>query len=525
MLLKRWLTGIGLGLSLVPVMGQGPMSSPDMELSALYPVDKDQRVRSVSPNADLSADLKWFCDGDYLFLYLHIRDEDLHLDAKSDFSDHVELWLALPDESFPSDFAYDFHPNYVVGQNPLSRSQDDYEPRFFSIYSEYANELELRPFQEDYDYEREAGQEMPPSQNLRLDQVHFGLMRYALFADERPAELLNRTELFPVEDALKASLGDVEQGIQYQVTHHEQGEYEINVRISPQALGFIQLPEMRELAVMVDVHDTDYRGRRAEAKLSSSPYRSEHGASPSDFNQIRFQVPFYTNFTTIPDQLFHEAGYFPLCFYSRQDWIGTGIDVDAIAYREHHTSQELTEVKFAREPFHYDVLNVDGVEVESLVIEKEYVNELPKRLEYKLLHQYLLETQQVKTFLSNTGAIPNEVFRFPDHELGVILSTNQTRDLFGWGECGNCLEESISILRITPDEKKILLDIYQGEGSQGYCQIGSQSFEGYSVGGMYWIQEGKVLVLRLNHQFRKEVKRVRVSWDDTGERVEVFPVD
>jgi hypothetical protein len=503
-----------------PLTGQG-QSAPALEMDQLHRIEHAGE-RSVRSSA-VSANLKVFCDGAFIFLYIHVRDPQVHPDQQAAYADHVELSLALPDEAFPADFEYDLHPRYVQAPPQYTSRSQPSPPRFFSVYSEYAHELDLRRFTEDFDYPQQPTGQLPSPYDLQVEEVHFGLMRFALFPDGRPAQLLNRDELRPVEQVLRASLGDVAAGIRYQVTHHADGSYEVNARLSPQALGFVPLPELGKLNLMVDVMDVPVPGQRALPTLSSARYRQP--GRPATFNQVRFQKPLHTNFTTIPDALFQAADYHPICFFSRQDWISTGVDVDALVYREHQASQALTEVKFTREPFHYDFLNVAGTPVESLTIDFDYVNQIPSTREYKLLHDYLIPSEQVRSKLANSHPIENEVFRFPDGELGVIMVDNSTFDPYGWGDCGTCIEERITIHRVTDRQRRVLLEINQWDGPDAYCQVGPHYLEDYYVDRTDWIQPGRILVLRLNHRYTKRKKRVKITWNQQGEAVQTTLID
>lgn len=500
---------------------QGNMNIPDLELAQLYRVDEPRTRTLRSPT--LSADLKLFCDGKQLFLYLHVHDPRIILSPDVDFSDHIQLWLALPDRAFPSDFEYELHPNYVMAEPRPTRATDDDEPRFFTIFSEYGSEVSLQNFLQEHDYPSTGTAAVPDSRDLSLREVHFGMIGYALFPDERSPELLNRQELEPIEAALHTSLGQVEEGITYKVTHHSSGSYEVNAQISPQALGFVQLPEMSELAVMIDIIDVAGRGQRGRLALSSSPYRQGH--APNGYNQVRLQTPLQTNYTTIPNEFFEETSYFPICFFSGQDWVGTGVDVDALTYREYEASRSLAEVRFSRENFAYDRRRINGAPLENMVVEQKFVNEIPKRHQFTLLYDYLLETEQITAFLANTSAVSNSLFTYPDGALGLILINSLTVDPFGWGDCGTCVEEIITVHRLSEDEQRLLLEVYQTDGPVAYCQIENFRFDNFYVEAIDWIREGEIMVMRLSHRYQKEKKRVKVSWNPETKALDVLPIE
>lgn len=494
----------------------------DLALDRLYPVPQ----ADMPPEGSLSATVRVASDGAYLFVYIHVRDAQVQHHAQTHLADHIELSLGLPAEAYPDDFEYNLHPQYVSAPDVSSRGSGEVRARLFSLYSEFAAGLSLSDFLDNHDYPRQGSEVAPPARTLRLSEVHHGLMRYALFPDERPPEHLNRDELTLVEETLGHQMGEVTPHVVYQVTRQDTDGYEINARLSPEALGFATLPEVSQLHLLVRVFDVARPGEAARPVLSTMPAQREDMAEhPANFNRLRLQRPLYTNFTTIPDYVFRQADYHPVCFYAQPDWIATSIDVDALVYGEQQASQTLTEVGFLPETFAHGVQDLSGIQVERLAVERQYVNEMTKSHTYYLLMEQVLETERIKGLLGEPSQVQDQFFRFPDGAVGAIVRSSTSVDPYGWGPCGTCVEETIRIYRITRQGKEVLLDIFQGDGPNAYCQVREIMLKDYYLLETDWIKPGEILVLRLNHRYLTTKKRIKVSWKPDGTGLAVESID
>lgn len=498
---------------------------PDFALDRLYEIPSFRHRGPVSEaGSEVSAGVRFYCDGAYLLLYIHVRDENIYSESRPMYSDHVELSLALPDNAYPADFEYTLHPRYVQ-----SRSEDGtIAPRFFSLYGEYASRLELGDFLDSYDYPRQSPAMVPASEDLHIGDADFGVMKVALFPDGRDAIQLNQLELEPVENALSASLTESVGHITYEVSRQDPNGYELHVRISPEALGFVTLPELGQVRFLLQVFDAPSPEQKAEPILSTTATSQDAPPSyrpvPATFTQVHLQRPLYTNFTIIPDYIFNLTDYHPVCVYGDSSWTSIGIDVDALVYDEQHVSQSLTEVALLAQPFTYSFDPGENAPVEILRIDHNYINKLPTQLIYILIEDQLLKTERVRSLSPEPSQVSNEFFRFPDGATGAILRSNTSVDPYGWGACGTCIEESFQIWRVTKQDKQVLVDIQQGDGPNAYCQIQNLVFPNFYLLETSWIRPGEVLVLRLNHRYRTDKKRVKVSWQPDGSGVVVEEV-
>ena len=66
---------------------------------------------------------------------------------------------------------------------------------------------------------------------------------------------------------------------------------------------------------------------------------------PLSFEYIQFKNPIKTNYTELSDEIFEENDFYPIMWYSENDWQGFGIDVDALVLDRSGLSQDLLEIK------------------------------------------------------------------------------------------------------------------------------------------------------------------------------------
>ena len=115
--------------------------------------------------------------------------------------------------------------------------------------------------------------------------------------------------------------------------------------------------------------------------------------------------------------------------------------------------------------------------MEQLTIECDFVNARKKFKEFTLVNGQLFYAERNSNSLDLIDTTDrSKAFNFPDGVPGIILSRNKTLNPNGWGDCGLCLNEQISILRVDGNENRVVLRVMQGQGSPDYCQIGAESF-------------------------------------------------
>ncbi|MCB0836872.1 MAG: hypothetical protein KDD99_09450 [Bacteroidetes bacterium] len=502
----------------------------DFEMDNFFSLNKENKEfkdRTITPKVSASA--KLYSYGETLSLVVSVKDDRVKIVKNSDeATDHIELWLALPPSSYPPNFEYVHHPDYIAYHPPVTRDKGEIGPsRFFSIYSEYAPQIEKPSFVNGFDYPHDQqGNDslfVPDYRFLTKEEVHFGIVHFGLFPDGRKPVHYNREQMKPLAQALGIEMGDFTEGISYvaEMTENEDG-YIITARISPQALGFVQLPRLDQIRFMVDIADSGSNNRKANVVLSSSPQRKP--GKPTSFNKVVFKEALKTNSTDIPDHFFQKASFNPIFVYGDKGWVPTSVDVDALVYQENRTSNSLTEVKFQKQSFQYDSGEYKNVPIESLKIDYNYVNKIPVHKELISVRNQLIEAEQTRLVQPDSlekSSFGDNLFQFPDKSIGLIIRESTSHHPYGWGDCGQCIVENIRIFRITDTNVQAILNIQQSDGPDPYCQIGTYSFPGSYVSQLDWIKPGKILVVRISHYTEKDQERVKVTWAKDGSDVRI----
>lgn len=470
------------------------------------------------------ARINLYCDGNNLTLFAEITDEDIFISESSASTDHLEVWFALPRSEYPDDFEYNKHPDYIFAPGMPSRGDPMRGGRLFSIYGEYTQWLDVDSFQISYDYPDtesiiEDSLLVPVPESLSQVQLPFGVIGFALYPDQRPAEIILPEAYGELENVLGFQLGDWTRGITYTAELDENGPgYFINAEISPMALGFLPLPDLRELGFSVELADHNRRTRQTSI-VRSSPAEKEL-ARPASFHQIDLATPLYTNYSGYSDAFFYEEDWDGMMVLGQQDWEFVSVEADALVYQAEQSSQSLMEVWFHRIYPIQEVSYPYDLEVERLQFQRDYIN-----TQSQVEHQYLIEHQLFRTQHIPTVSYPfvDSMFVFPDGVPGLILHGHTPLSPYGWGDCGDCVEENYRVFRIEPGNSYELIRIEQSSDAPYFCEIGEEhSYADYKVESFDWVYPGEILVFRLTHRTEpKTKKRVKVSWEADGSGIVV----
>ncbi|MEL6253065.1 MAG: hypothetical protein AAFR87_13710, partial [Bacteroidota bacterium] len=220
--------------------------------------------------------------------------------------------------------------------------------------------------------------------------------------------------------------------------------------------------------------------------------------------------------------IFTENDFYPIMWYSENDWEGFGIDVDGLVMENSHLSEDLLEVKIFEQSLLFENFEFGGYEIDLLKTNLDFVNRLPIEKDIIRANGQNIVAEKVRR--NNRGLraeIEDRWFLFEDGTLGLIYEESIPRHPFGWGNCGSCRIETINISRISEAAVWDILEIEQEEGSNGYCQIKDLTYRNFYVSNFDWVDEGSRLILRLKHRSSREKKRVEVSWDEYGTSLEV----
>lgn len=503
--------------------GQGS----DFIMENLKNVSGTQMVESEK-DYPYSAAVQVYSDGVYLSLAIKVVDPSINNDPNPAYADRVDVCLALPQFNYPQNFQYAFHPRFLSAPTKSTRSYEDELDRLFTIDEAFSSDLSIRNFVKNFDYPtqediRRYDLNLPRSNEFKEKVLPFGMVKFSFFRDGRPPNNADEHLLRNLEDHMGRRMSSLRDGIRYTAEPTERGDgYIINIEFAIEGLGFVPLPRLEGINLMVDVLNA-LPGQRARVVNSTSSMRSIH---PLSFEYVRFRKPIKTNYTDLSDELFDKAGFFPLIWYTENDWDGLGIDVDALVLDKNKLSRKLLEVKLYEQSLVFNNFTIGDYKIDVLQAWVEYVNRIPVEKEFILANGHTIVAERARVNSSRPSAqIEDRWFMFEDGTLGLIYQESITQHEFGWGECGDCLLETIHISRIAEADVWDILEIEQSEGDRAYCKIDQLYYEDFFVSNFDWVEEGTTLVLRLRHRNNKDKKRVQVSWDEYGTSLVVEEVE
>jgi hypothetical protein len=497
---------------------------PDFRMDSLSLV-RGQELRS-SPE-DASAAVSLYSNGEFLSLIVEVKDDAVENEASNYFTDHVEVLFSLPPQAYPENFDYQRHPYYLYSRPRSSRSQRDKStPRLFSAQDDQLkDEMEVQTFLSQHNYPkpqaiRKDSLDIPFPPQLVRERVDYGLVHFGLFPDNRAPVLYNARHHLLLEKSLDIKMGAVESGIIYTVDQQDDG-YILTAQIYPEALGFVFLPNMPVLNLSVDVVDTDSRQHVGLTVLSTSG-DGRHSMKARTFNEVKLQKPLDTNFSSAPDRVYEQTGYRPSFTYTQEGWVSTGVDVDALHYANLESNGSMSEVRFLQRPQQYqnEAFPDLYLNLEQFTITYDYVKAMSRKVSYTLLNGQVFRSQYMRP--DSLSYLPRQhFFTFPDGQPGLLLTENTTLNPYGWGDCGQCIQEQIRLYRVTRDASEEILHIEQGESEPAYCYIGPLTYPGYFVSQVNWVKEGELMVLQLLSRQGDKRKRIRVSWQPDGSGLEM----
>ncbi|MDX2286648.1 MAG: hypothetical protein NW241_20950 [Bacteroidia bacterium] len=467
----------------------------------------------------VSAGVKVFCSGESISLVIEVKDAQIQSGRTPAQSDHIEVSFALPPSAYPPDFNYAQHPQYVTGRDLQYRS--GISERVFTLAGDRSAPLRPDELTDRYGYpspwENSAPALVPDPVGLRKEEIHFGLVQFALFPDGRAAVQLNQRAHEPLRRYLESGVGNIAQGIRYssEPLEHDRG-YLINAEFSPQALGFIQLPRMNQIRMLVRVADMTDGRQTPVYRLTSSPQGNP--GQPATFNTVYFDRPLYTNCTEAPDRLFEQASFYPVYMLSESGWISTFTDVDALRYRPGEASANLAEVRFSQSQHRYQNRQDPQMVLQSLTVREFPANEPSREREYILVnHQHLAVSDR----LLNYGSGPYwESFRYPDGKPGLLIRNSYPYDPYQPASQQNT-HEKIAALRLDSYGLMQTLSILQDHSPEGGCTIQDLRYSQFDIGELRWFNGGEFLVALITHRSTGEVRRIKIAWRSEAGRFKI----
>jgi len=422
---------------------------------------------------DLSVKSKVYSPGDKIIIEVDVVDDKLVNQNDLNLSDRIELWLSLPlsekDTIFNSSMPISPLP-------PLYYFHIDTTDHNRPVYSFYSNAEEV-PI--DFDTSMKV--------NNFYGQVH-----YALFPDNRKAVRLDKEKYEYLEKALGEKLGHVEQGVEYKWQATKTG-YKTTISLSPLAFGFVNIPEMNNLRMMIDVVDVDEDNRMS--LLSSSSIRK--AGQPATYNRIDFTKSFKTNVTTIPTDLFDSLKFHPtVMFTSKGFW--SGVSTDRACIQKGNCS--IIQSVFLRTSFGYKKKRIGKHEVEELIKTEQKLYAPNKGKNYLIggtEDNYIINKKRFYSYRRSNWEEWNfkglkKEFIFPDHSVGLILFSHQGG--YGQDSCNAFVSKELRIVKVNEKESKELFKLIQDDCSHE-TYLGNQKISELVIDKIYWAKEGVMLII------------------------------
>lgn len=487
----------------------------DFQLDSLYTIEGE---RMLTGPRDLKASTMLYCDGSAISIQVEVKDDIIDLDRAE--KDHLELWIALPPSSYPANFPYQTHPSYV--QTPRVNGQTP--PRYFSPRNpDFSGQVRTEYLANACDYPTSAAivsQKMglPPLNELKSATMPFGIVCFALDLDKNQATQLGREWYKGLQTQCGLRQGELAQGIKYAVEYSEDG-YVVNIQVQPRAMGFLQLPMMAEIRFAVDVIDVDYPSPR-KTVVSTAPNRQAW--FPATFTAVKFNKPLQTNVLDIPTVFLEKTGIRPLAAMTDSGWVVTYVGAEMLMFRPERFSQSLVETAF-RKVRHTFIKYEDPalkINAQLLLLDRAPVYTAIGQDQYFLIEGQVLRTELAKPERPESFGLGNRFFRYADGKVGFIAEETRQINPYGWGNCGTCLERSLSIWRFVEGKKWKIVTITQGENpGNAHCEINREPFPDFRMSRWDWVAKGSVIVFLLDSRTTKVRKRLKVSWDTYGNNV------
>ncbi|MDP5171215.1 MAG: hypothetical protein NWR72_13305 [Bacteroidia bacterium] len=469
---------------------------------------------------DIQAKAWIYSDGGSLTVIVEVQDPEIRTYRTAGYSDHIQLWIGLDESAFPEPFPHATHPHYVgaLYASSIDRGAPSTEN---IVFRTFAPQYKVTPITNDWVRQtgfpdeaavRKDSLEVPPASKLRSVNIPFGMVHYALFPDERPAQLLDRGDYQYLETAFNREIGDWASKIKYDVDtlDHQRG-YIVSAHVPVEALGFARIPRIDALRIMIAVANAKTPGQPAELVAYSQPDNKQ--AVLAQMTRVAFAKPIRLNPSGIPDEVFTRIGWYPAVFLSRDGWTAVQAESGALVWRRDRVSHQWQETRFSTMSVQYKDYRPEGFPLQRLTATYRSLNMPDVEKDFVLLPTYVERLERSKG-LQSDNISDVTYFRFADGAVGLILKESNSLNPYGWGECGNCLQERMKILRMTPEGVTPLVKWEQSEGPEPGFRIAGEFFPGFYLNSIDQIKGPELMVLALYHRDGRQFRRIKLSWDE-----------
>lgn len=258
-------------------------------------------LKNYSGHDDLNANCKIISDGEKLQIQVKVSDDIINFNSDPINSDHIELWFALPEilerYGYKSNYIETLTTSFIANDSILCLY--DNNSNLDSLKNELKNphinfvaqgEDTIYYVKDDEQWLQNDVDEFLEdlrSSNLREENIFFGLVHFGILPKSENV-ILYDTETYNIfQKMTHIELDDLTKYIKIKSKISET-DYQINVEVLPEALGFVSKYGIKELRFMIDVVDVDLTSKQ-ESLISTSQNRI--WGNPKSFNNIKLAKP------------------------------------------------------------------------------------------------------------------------------------------------------------------------------------------------------------------------------------------
>ncbi len=259
-------------------------------------------AENFSGQEDLNADCKIISDGEKLKIQVKVSDDIISLNSDPINSDHIELWFALPKISeingYKSNYLETLTTSFIAADGSilcLYKNSSDLDslkieldnPRIHLFGQSEDTTYYLKDDEEGFLYGVNLFLGDLRTSNLKKENIFFGLVHFGILPQSGKVIQYDAETYNIFEKMTNIKLDDL---IKYIKTESKISgtDYEINVEVLPEALGFVSKYGIKELRFMVDVVDVDLSSKQ-ESLISTS--KNRNWGDPKSFTNIKLAKP------------------------------------------------------------------------------------------------------------------------------------------------------------------------------------------------------------------------------------------
>lgn len=519
---------------------------PDFQLDQFYP---KWGAKNIESPTDIQASTKVYSDGEKIHIEVEVVDDMLVNDVDVLHTDHVEVWFGVgeyhlldddkdhteKEDFFEAQLQSRDYPGCYVAERPAAPKYLIFE-KLSSKHLEEINSdlLSMVDSVKILGWEKYIG-------DLPIELDFTGITHFGLFPDNRTLSLYDRENYELFEKSTDYQIGDLTEGCTYSAKITDKG-YIIEASFTPKALGFVQLPSIKNLFIMIDVVDVDERGSQ-ETILSSSKNRT--WGNKYSFNWVELQKPLNTNVVNIPKHLFEfdnsalskKLKFSPKLVYTQDGWkyynsTATTLAGDWEIFRTHFTTYGYlpTSVNYKTDILKQGQISASQIEFSETTPQTCRNFDFSQTSFFQTLYKVHIIDDKValseRKLTCGDWKLDNleQIFVFADGTVGLI--TYSIDGCYCRGTCGGCENLDIRIKKYKNGEFQEILRIEDDSCCSLGFQIGDNEYEEMSVKEVVWSKVGKELKIWIDDSWgenKQPIKVIDITFNENGTVREIYP--